>query len=236
MVYGQAIERIMSLTLISYTHGDDLKPCLAAMRRSWDPHIMSEAVLICVDGGVKPVTEHEKMPLRFESVPPPTGRSGYNRFILGRIHNYIKTSHFLLVHPDGFVVNWHKWTPKFLDYDYIGAPWFSGGAGGEKWRVGNGGFTLRSVALMKKVSEVWAPLCQRWIEQPIEERGEDAFICHNIRDTLEASGFKFAPVALAAQFSIESRLPDLPCGPSDSFGFHGRCTDWTARHCELNRP
>ena len=64
-------------------------------------------------------------------------------FIIYHLHKFINTSHVLLIHPDGFVVNPNSWSDEFLNYDYIGAPWplpkddFSYSKSGEVVRVGN---------------------------------------------------------------------------------------------------
>ena len=41
-------------------------------------------------------------------------------FIIYHLHKFINTSHVLLIHPDGFVVNPNSWSDEFLNYDYIG--------------------------------------------------------------------------------------------------------------------
>ena len=58
--------------------------------------------------------------------------------------NIIKTEFMLGIHDDGFVINPNLWTDQFLKYDYIGAPWsHTIPYYGQKYRVGNGGFSLR---------------------------------------------------------------------------------------------
>ncbi len=78
----------------------------------------------------------------------------YSRFCLENLHRYVDTEHVLIVQYDGFILNPRLWRDEFLDYDYIGAPWFVA-----DWLVqdftfpkrllgtrivGNGGFSLRS--------------------------------------------------------------------------------------------
>ena len=41
-------------------------------------------------------------------------------FIL--FYKYIKTSHVLIVQWDGYIINSKKWDSRFLNFDYIGAP------------------------------------------------------------------------------------------------------------------
>src|ERR1700722_12124880 len=59
-----------------------------------------------------------------------------------------KTSHCLTIQYDGFVLDSDMWRAEFLDYDYIGAPWPHRG-----YAVGNGGFSLRSVEMMRYLIE-----------------------------------------------------------------------------------
>src|SRR3990167_2105453 len=42
--------------------------------------------------------------------------------IVFNLGKYIKTSHALLIHNDGFVVNPEMWNPKWLEFDFIGSP------------------------------------------------------------------------------------------------------------------
>lgn len=61
----------------------------------------------------------------------------------------IKTSHFLLVQWDSWVIDPNMWTDEFLEYDYLGTPWWHA----DGMNVGSGGFTLRSVRLHKYIAE-----------------------------------------------------------------------------------
>ena len=47
--------------------------------------------------------------------------SDFNKFHVFHLNKYFDTSHCLMIHPDGFVVNPDKWEHSFLEYDYIGA-------------------------------------------------------------------------------------------------------------------
>ncbi len=116
----------------------------------------------------------------------------------------INTSHFLVVQWDGWVINGEAWRSEFLEYDYIGAPWW--------WhpddhKVGNGGFSLRSTRLARYVAESphWFP----------RRYPEDHHLCRTYRPALEAACFKWAPVEPAAHFSFEHSHPKFP-----TFGFH----------------
>ncbi len=127
----------------------------------------------------------------------------YSKFILRKLVQHIKTDYVLVVQWDGFVVAPELWTPEFLTYDYIGAVWPLD----HPWRVGNGGFSLRSYRLLERVSQ----------SLDLGALNEDAAICQILRPSLEAqAGIRFAPEELAARFSHERVAPTGP-----TFGFHG---------------
>lgn len=113
----------------------------------------------------------------------------------------VKTSHFLICHWDSWIINPGKWQPEFLEYDYVGAPWWYKDA----YNVGNGGFSLRSTKLMQHVSN-------SMLEFNVNE---DSALCRTHRSGLEKLGFTWAPTELAYGFSFER----VRAGPA--FGFHG---------------
>jgi hypothetical protein len=129
-----------------------------------------------------------------------------------------KCDYCLLVQHDGFVLRPEKWSQEFLEYDYIGAPWpVSQDAyitfDGERVRVGNGGFSLRSKSLLDAPNKHNIPF--------LNDRGfynEDGNICVYNRKKFLELGMKFAPIDIAARFSQETQMIEtegiLP------FGFH----------------
>ena len=149
---------------------------------------------------------------RIERVPAFASRADYSRFVVRDLLRYIDTSHVLLVQWDGYVLNADQWQDAFLDYDYIGAPW-----GWEpEFRVGNGGFSLRSRRLLQALQD---PRIDTF--DP-----EDVVICRTHRPMLERDyGIEFAPEALAAAFSFEATYPQ-----GKTFGFHGLFNMWGMLH------
>jgi len=152
----------------------------------------------------------------------PLNYEQYNHFIVYRLHEYINTTHCLLVQNDGYVVNPDMWKDEWLEYDYIGAAWplpqddFSfRDSEGNLQRVGNGGFTLRS----KKLLELANILNLEW-KQYYGYYHEDGFFCCHNRKAYELEGCKFAPLEVAIEFSHEEMIPEnygnIP------FGFHGK--------------
>ena len=128
----------------------------------------------------------------------------YSNFVLRRLGDHIGTPHCLVVQWDGFVLDARRWSPDFLNFDYVGAPWPQFGA---QWTVGNGGFSLRSQRLLRA--------CQ----DPSLAAGhpEDVAVCRDNRVFLEQEhGIRFATHEVAALFSFERTSPPVP-----TFGFHG---------------
>lgn len=136
----------------------------------------------------------------------------YNDFVITRLHDYVETSHALVIQHDGFVLNPSAWADDFLEWDYIGAPWAV--EGGRV--VGNGGFSLRSRRLLQRTAAI----------DIVRPAGvpEDWFVCVIAREQLSADGFRFAPPELAHRFSFEGD-PVFGVSWNAQFGFHG--LTWT---------
>jgi hypothetical protein len=150
----------------------------------------------------------------------------YSRLIVFDLPQYVDTEYLLLIQYDGFVVNPGSWKKDFFDYDYIGAPWppptdsFSyRDPMGNIIRVGNGGFSFRSLKLCKVAKD----LDLEW-KSYYGYYNEDGFItCHN-RAIYEEQGCTFAPLNVAKYFSHECYIPEL--AGITPFGFHGRCNPY----------
>ena len=95
---------------------------------------------------------------------------------------------------------------NFLDYDYAGACWWYQ----DSRNVGNGGFSLRSTALMRYLRK------HRDIF-PCTTPIDDDLLCRKYRPALEEKGFTWAPQEVAKDFAFECIQPD----PLKTFGFHG---------------
>jgi hypothetical protein len=160
---------------------------------------------------------------------PPINFLGYSKFMIEELHQYVDTQFCLVIQADGFVINPHFWNKKFLEYDYIGAPWpsmvchkslidgkLTGDFSFDKNNVGNGGFSLRSKKLLKLCSEI------KFDELTFGVKSEDVIICHYLYDEMRKLGIKFAPQDVASKFSTEILLEGISRGLSESFGFHGK--------------
>ena len=83
-------------------------------------------------------------------IAPIATQAEYSEFVLKSLRPWITTPHVLLVQWDGYVTNPAAWDPAFLACDYIGAPWHWHDDG---MRVGNGGFSLRSLRLLDALQD-----------------------------------------------------------------------------------
>lgn len=128
-------------------------------------------------------------------------KEDYSRFVLRDLVNHIDTDFVLIVQYDGYIINPKAWTKRFLDYDYIGAPWWYDGH-----NVGNGGFSLRSRAMLEACMKI-----------PALHPEDDTIRLY--AQQLKMMGIKFAPEALAERFSFEQNWKHTEY--KGSFGFHG---------------
>ena len=166
-------------------------------------------------------------------VEPIDSISKYNEFVINDLHEHVDTPFMMIVQVDGYPINFKAWTPEFLEYDYIGAPWTwapveqrlkicpTGGC------VGNGGFSIRSKKIMEMVAREFdyqhynnhfkknEALNRRRRNNGL---AEDEYVCRKINKELKQKGIKFAPCELAKYFSVENGAY------TGQFGFHGGST------------
>ena len=144
------------------------------------------------------------------SIPKISNMEEYSHFMINRLPEFIlnfEESHTLIFQWDGFPITPEAWKDVYLDYDYIGAPWFY--SENDSGVVGNNGFSLVSKKLFKAIQTLQ-------IKHDIDNHvPDDHIICINNRKILEETGILFAPVEVALSFSRESRFNGR------SFGFHG---------------
>lgn len=137
-------------------------------------------------------------------IPPIKRIEDYNKIITRDLQKYISTDFCLVIQYDGFIINSNQFSPHFLEYDYIGAPW----PHFDTMNVGNGGFSWRSRKLIEAVATL------NYSDPSV---AEDIFICRDQRINLEKNNsIKFAPKEIATHFSVESVPARFP-----TFGFHG---------------
>lgn len=190
--------QLPSVTLCAAT-SVNLTATLAAIRGSMeqvafgDVILFTEATTLAVPAGV-----------RIVPILPIKSSRNYSEFMIEGIAAHVRTKHCLVIQWDGFVLDPAQWDPRFLDYDYVGAPWPQFKDGHD---VGNGGFSLRSQRLLEACR---AP-------NFVRSHPEDVAIGRINRDILERDhGIRFADRGTAERFSFERSTPS-----HGTFGFHG---------------
>lgn len=129
----------------------------------------------------------------------------YTKTLFLELPKHLVTDFALVIQWDGFVLNPDRFSNIFLEYDYIGATW----GWFNHFKVGNGGFSLRSKRLINASKEIYISV--------EGDEAEDLFLCRKMRVFLEDKfGISFAPEPIANHFSTEYETVKF-----DTFGFHG---------------
>jgi hypothetical protein len=176
----------------------NVEATIAALAACLDQIEFADCVLL-TDAAVDDAHEG----IRVAPIAPLLSSRDYSNYILTRLVDQVHTSHCLIVQWDGFVLDAARWEDRFLDFDYIGAPWPQF----EEHVVGNGGFSLRSRKLLAACRD------------PAFVRGhpEDLAICRTNRSLLEEKfGIRIADPVSAGRFAFEREGEDRA-----TFGFHG---------------
>jgi len=197
----------ISLKEITLCVIDCINPTLSIKAIKKSQHVCDfENTLFFTDQKLKPSDHFDVIPISsLKSI------NAYSHFIFKKLHQYIQTSHVLIIQWDGFVIHPSAWSDAFRTVDYIGAKW--------EWRhdgnnVGNGGFSLRSKSLLSATAKDTFKF--------IENEAEDHQICRIFKQNLiENHGIKFADEKMADTFSYERSMPNNP-----TFGFHGLFNFW----------
>lgn len=217
------------VTLVSINCVNPME-AVKALRYSMRGINFKEAVLFCPDPNPDPRSRMYLPDIRLVPIPKLSYHE-YNDFCLTLHH--MDCDYILLIQDDGFVLSPEKWNPRFLEYDYIGAPWpaepdwvgqqvLAGEIRGvfPHNRVGNGGFSLRSRKFLEACTDF----------DTCGGLGEDAFLCTLNYHHMIEKGIKFAPLDLAYEFSYENPLLEyghhwnasVDLKTAEHFGFHGR--------------
>lgn len=171
-----------------------------ALLRSTQSLSFAEVIFFTHSGFIPP--RHSIANLKIIPIDYINDLTTYSEFVIKGLNQHILTSHALIIQWDGFITHPDLWQDRFLEFDYVGAPWPTKAG----LLVGNGGFSLRSkkllIALQDEIIQAKHP--------------EDQCICLENRAYLEhAHGITFASGELAEQFAFELQKPAFDC-----FGFH----------------
>ncbi|MDI9349271.1 MAG: DUF5672 family protein [Candidatus Symbiobacter sp.] len=156
-------------------------------------------------------------PARVVTIPKINSYEEYSRFMMKDLYHHVTRDFVLVTQWDGHILDGAMWSPLFQQYDYIGAVW-SFYPQGDPYRVGNGGFSLRSRRLLAALQD----------DRFAPGKLEDNLICRQYRPILESEyDIVFADDEIAAKFAIE-HAPRTAA----SFGFHGKFNFPWALGCE----
>lgn len=157
--------------------------------------------------------------IRHEYTEKSSNIDEWNYNIIYNLPKHVNTEFCVLIHDNGFIVNPTSWRSKFLEYDYIGAPWalpndnFSfRDINGEIIRQGNS-VSLRS----KKLLDIPLKYNLEW-KAFHGFTNEDGFICVNYRHKYLEAGCKFADINVAKYFSKEVEIEENK--NIEPFAFH----------------
>ena len=143
---------------------------------------------------------------RVVTVPDWPNKQGWSRCFWYDVGPQLRTSHALGIQWDSWVVAPDAWQDEFLNYDYVGAPWWYN----DGMNVGNGGFCLRSTKLLRFVRK-------HRDQFPCITDLDDDLYCRKYRPALQGVGFEWAPEPIAQAFAFECVRPDKS---ARHFGFH----------------
>jgi hypothetical protein len=156
-----------------------------------------------------------------------TNREGFRDSFLTQVKKYMTDDFCLNFQHDSTIIDTGQWSDRFLEYDYIGAPWpisiiqssdmVNGRIKNLPTQVGNGGFSLRS---------------RKFVEESVglesHHKNEDLNTCIFNYWHLKTKGVELADNVLAGQFSSEHPVPEIGkyfdrslLFTYGSFGFHG---------------
>lgn len=174
-------------------------------------------------GAIKLISDEKPKDLpyyiSYEYCPKIKDIMDFNNYVFYNLINHVKTNFCLMVQYHAWIIHPEIWTDRWLQYDYIGAPWairddaYICHDTGEHVRVGNGGFSLRSRKIMEIPIKYNLPLLQEqgWYN-------EDGNLCVYQRKKMLELGVKYAPVNIASRFSYENTVPENQ--GLRTFGFH----------------
>ena len=146
------------------------------------------------------------LPARFHPVPDWPSKLGWSRSWWFDVPPLLRTAYTLNIQWDSWIWLPEMWSDEFLEYDYIGAPWWYK----DGKNVGNGGFSLVSSRLKRYIAD------HRW-DYPCDTHVDDDLLCRKYRPRLEEKGFRWAPERVAHRFAFEC---ERPTETWRSFGFH----------------
>lgn len=145
--------------------------------------------------------------VHFQIVPDWSEKVGWSRSWWYDVPPLLRTKQTLNIQWDSWIWDASLWRDEWLEYDYVGAPWWY-----EDGRnVGNGGFSLVSTRLKRFMLKNRGKF-------PCDTPLDDDLLCRKYRRQLEEYGFRWAPESVAYEFAWEGCRKDRT--QRRHFGFH----------------
>ena len=131
--------------------------------------------------------------VRWVQTPKWNDRLGCSKFIWYELPELVRTDFLLFTSWDAWIVDATQWSDEFLEYDYVGAPWWYD----DGLNVGHG--LLRSRRLMQflAANRETFPL----------QHPEDDVLSRHYRPALEREGYRWPSEQLASRFMFECTRP-----------------------------
>ena len=227
------MNQLNNITIVSICHNDKFKSTIQAMDYSMSQIGFVKSLIITEDKlepAYRRMLSHKLYPnINVKTINKTIDLREYNRMCIEDLHSYIDTEYCLLIQWDGFVIDANRWQDKFLEYDYVGAPWNV--PKGARNNIGNGGFSLRSKKFLEVSSQLrYDPDNCEWLHPsqklalPIAP--EDWYMCYSNYKHFSNENINFPDTKTAYKFSVEHSSSLQPFNPFDvktykSFGFHG---------------
>jgi len=227
------MNQLNNITIVSICHNDKFKLTIQAMDYSMSQIGFVKSLIITedtLDPAYRRMLRHRLYPnINVKTINKTIDLVEYNRMCIEDLHSYIDTEYCLLIQWDGFVIDGNRWQDKFLEYDYIGAPWSV--PKGARNNIGNGGFSLRSKKFLEVSSQLrYDPDDCEWLHPSqklaLPVAPEDWYMCYSNYSHFHKNEIKFPDTKTAYSFSVEHSSSIKPYNPFDiktykSFGFHG---------------
>lgn len=157
--------------------------------------VLEHCKSLCDFGAVKLLTH---IPSDYEHrvrIKPINSLISYSIFMLTKAYQYIKTSHFLIVQRDGWILNPSSWDNRWLENDFIGPLYM------QYDKCGSGGFSLRSKRLMEHIAKNEMPEWDWTQKQADEIQSKTDYYEDGVCSLKHRDGFKVASLVDAAMFA-----------------------------------
>jgi hypothetical protein len=155
----------------------------------------------------------------YEEAPIIDSFNDYSKYMFFELGKHVNTSHALIVQYDSCISHPELWKDEWLQYDYAGAPWPIVENNyltdeGDRVRVGNGGFSLRSKKMLDAPKNLGLQLEER---QGFYNEDGNCTIYH--RTKMLNYGIKYMTLEEACIFAHENDVPEN-VHIKETFGYH----------------